>query len=89
MQAFPTGKRKRTRKRQMPSDRTLIEMLQVDKGALQKEISTLKGIIGQLRRKVEVAQLIDESASLPPLLENERTTSHAVNIPLKSRELPR
>ena len=43
----------------------LVEMLQVDKGALQKEISTLKGIIDELRRKIEVAQLIDESASLP------------------------
>ena len=41
----------------------LVEVLQVDKGALQKEISTLKGMIGELRRKVEVAQLIDESAT--------------------------
>ena len=49
----------------------LVEMLQVDKGALQKEISTLKGLIGELRRKVEVAQLIDESASLPPLLDEQ------------------
>ena len=47
----------------------LVEMLQVDKGALQKEINTLKGIIDELRRNIEVAQLIDESASLPPLLD--------------------
>ena len=49
----------------------LVEMLQVDKGALQKEIITLKGTIDELRQKVKVAQLIDESLSLPPLLDTQ------------------
>ena len=48
---------------------TLLEMLLVDKGALQKEIIRMQCIIDELRRRVEVAQLIDESASLPKLLE--------------------
>ena len=47
---------------------TLVEMLQVDKGALQKEIIKLHSTVDELRRKVEVARLIDESASLPELL---------------------
>ena len=47
-------------------------MLLVDKGALQQEIIRMHGIIDELCRRLEVAQLIDESASLPELLDVRR-----------------
>lgn len=47
----------------------LVETLQVDKGTLQKEIIKLQSTVDKLCLKVEVAQLIDECASLPELLE--------------------
>ena len=48
---------------------TLVDTLLVDKGVLQQEIIRMHGIIDELRRRLEVAQLIDKCASLPELLD--------------------
>ena len=64
-----TSKRCQSTEHLLCERQTLIEMLQVDKGVLQKEIIKLHSTVNELCQKVEVAQLIDESASLPELLE--------------------
>ena len=64
-----TSKRCQSTEHLLRERQTLIEMLQVDKGVLQKEIIKLHSTVDELCRKVEVARLIDESASLSELLE--------------------
>ena len=58
-----------TAERLLQERQTLVDTLLVDKGALQQEIIRMHGIIDELRRRLEVAQVIDESASLPELLD--------------------
>ena len=48
---------------------TLVDVLQVDKDALQKEVIRLQTLVNDLCRKLEAAQMIDESGSLPELLD--------------------
>ena len=53
----------------------LVETLQVHKGAVQKEISRLLVSIDEWRRKAEARQFMDESASVPELLDVEKSES--------------
>ena len=47
----------------------LVDVLQVDKGALQKEVIRLQTLVNNLHRKLEAAQMNDELGSLPELLD--------------------
>ena len=53
----------------------LVETLQSNKGALQKEISRLLISVDEWRRRAEARQFMDESASIPELLDAEDSES--------------